>query len=418
MTLKSSLRYNIAAYLADMVLFSLALAFLDTSTVIPDFVGQATDSKVLVGISGILFAVGWRLPQLALAPTVNRTKNKRRFMFWTSLPGRFMFLIIAGLIALIGTRSPGLMLLVFFAGYLIFALCDGVTSLAWIELIGNAIPEGTRAIMFGVSQVVAGLAVLVIQGLLRQLLGPQGPGYPINFAVVFAIAGGLLALSLIPVANLYEHPVETKVRVIQPTDYLPYLAKLVRRDRGFRQFLVARFFLEFSFFIIVPFYIGFETQTFGMPAAQAVSDSLIAVTLGTIGGSALGGWLSNRFGSRSAIRLQALAALLGPTLAVLSPAIGSWVLLVSFVMVGLGGSLPTTGLINWLISYPPVEDRPMYTGIANTLGAVALSAPVIGGLLLQSTSYSVLLMLTAAVALIATFFALRLPRSHQGVEAA
>lgn len=416
---KNRLLYNAAFYLADMVLFTLAMGFLDSSTVLPDFVGQATDSKVLVGVTGILFAVGWRLPQLALAPAVNHAKSKRAWMFWTCLPGRLVFFVVAAIIAAIGTRSPGLMLLVFFVAYTLFAMSDGITSLAWVELIGNAVSERARGLMFGISQVIAGVSILVIQQLLRELLGPHGPGYPINFAVVFAIAGGLLALTLPFVANLYERPTETKPRAIEATDYLPYLAKIVRNDHGFRQFLIMRFFLEVAYYMVVPFYIGFETQAFGIPAAQAVGDSLVAVTLGNIGGSLLAGWLSHRFTSRTAIRLQSAAILIGPTLALLSPLIGPGALLISFAMIGLSGALSTPGLFNWLISYPPLEERPLYFGVANTLGATALLAPVIGGVLLQATSYNALFGLTVGIALIAAFTALQLNAPRQpGTEAA
>ncbi len=89
------------------------------------------------------------------------------------MPGRMAFLIVALIVALIGGKNAGLMLFVFFIGYAAFAIGDGITMNAWVALIGSAVPHRTRGLMFGVSQVITGVAVLVVQGLLRQLLGPS-----------------------------------------------------------------------------------------------------------------------------------------------------------------------------------------------------------------------------------------------------
>ncbi len=402
-----------------MILFSLAMSFMDTSTVLPEFVGQATNSALLVGLSGVMFTLFWRVPQLALAPAVNRAPRKLPWMFWGSVPGRLIFFVVAAVVAGVGMRSPGLMLLVFFGGYGLFALGDGVATLAWVELIGNAVSDRTRGILFGASQVITGIAILGIQGLLRELLGPLGPGYPVNFAVVFAIAGILFALTLPFVANLYERPTKTPPRAIELSEYLPYLRKILREDKPFRFFLVMRFFLESAYYVVVPFYIGYEIKVLGVPAAQAVSDSLIAVTLGSIGGSIVTGWLGSRYSSRSVIWVQAVAVLIGPALALASPSLGREVLLVSFVTIGLAGASATPGLLGWMIAYPPPGDRPIYNGIANTLGIGALIMPVVGGLVLQAVSYTALFSLAMVMALISVVTASRLvaPRKQEPQQA-
>jgi MFS family permease len=61
-----------------------------------------------------------------------------------------------------------------------------------------------------------------------------------------------------------------------------------------------------------------------------------------------------------------------------------------------------------LIAYPSPGERPIYGGIANTLGIFALFSPIIGGLVLQLSSYGVLFMITLVLAVIALLTAFRL----------
>jgi len=384
-------RISVPFFFIDMVLFSLAVGFLDASTVLPEFVGQATDSKVLVGITGILFTLVWRIPQLAAAPAANRSRDKRRWMLTFALPGRVLFFFVAFVIAVFGKSNPGLMLLVFFIAYAAFAFLDGVTALVWVELIGSAVSDSTRGMMFGMAQVVTGVLILVVQGVLRSILGPSGLGYPNNYAIIFVVAAVLLTVSVFFLVNVYEERSgENKARTVELKDYLPYLRRIAWDDLPFRNFLIMRFFLEAAFYMVTPFYIGYETQRLGIPSAQAVGDSLVAVTLGSIGGSLLATWLSHRYSSRIVIWLSIAAVVAGPVLVFLSGGIGYPALLVAFFTIGVVMSAGAPGWLNWLIAYPEPGERPIYSGIANTVSISALIAPVIGGLILQVSDYAIL----------------------------
>lgn len=402
-------RVTLPFFFIDMILFGLAMGFLDASTVLPEFVRQATSSEVLIGLSGVLFTLAWRLPQLSFAPAANRATNKRLFMLRVSLPGRLLFFVVAGAAILFGTTNPGLMLAVFFTSYALFAILDGVTSLAWVELIGSAVPDKLRGMMFSGSQIITGVLILGVQDLLRQLLGANGPGYPLNYATVFLIAAVIMTISVFFLVNVYEPPPGTiKARTIEAKEYLPYLKSIAWHDRPFRNFLIMRFFMDASFFMVSAFYIGYETQQLGIPSAQAVGDSLIAVMVGSIGGSILSTVISNKLSARSVIWLMIVAVILAPLLVLLSPALGYGAVLVAFAMVGLFHSTGAPGLLNWLIAYPEPGNRPIYSGIGNTLGMAALIAPVIGGLILQFSNYSILFGVSLGLAVIAAVCSTRL----------
>ena len=60
-------RRNFRFFLADFVLFTIALNLIGPTTVVPDFVRKLTSSEILIGFSGQMFDVGWLMPQLFIA---------------------------------------------------------------------------------------------------------------------------------------------------------------------------------------------------------------------------------------------------------------------------------------------------------------------------------------------------------------
>ena len=92
---ENTYRRNFALFLTDGILFSVAMALLGTTTVIPDFVRNLTDSEILIGFSGSLFEIGWTLPQLFIARYVVRFERKKWWFAGPNIPVRFVILIFA-----------------------------------------------------------------------------------------------------------------------------------------------------------------------------------------------------------------------------------------------------------------------------------------------------------------------------------
>jgi len=67
------------------------------------------------------------------------------------------------------------------------------------------------------------------------------------------------------------------------------------------------------------------------------------------------------------------------------------------------------GFLNWVVEYAPDGYRPIYSGLANTLGLVALSAPLFGGLIVQVASFDVLFAAASGLGVLAVALILRLP---------
>ncbi|MCH8293102.1 hypothetical protein IH992_18590 [Candidatus Poribacteria bacterium] len=70
-------RRNFIYFLADNILFNVAMGIISSTTVIPDFVRRLTDSEILIGLFGSLFTIGHTLPQLFVARVIVRHARKK-----------------------------------------------------------------------------------------------------------------------------------------------------------------------------------------------------------------------------------------------------------------------------------------------------------------------------------------------------
>ncbi|MEO8391964.1 MAG: hypothetical protein ABI700_03135, partial [Chloroflexota bacterium] len=186
-------RRNFAYFLADNVLFMVAMGILGATTVIPDFVRHLTDSQILIGLSGTLFTIGFTLPQLFIARFIVRHERKKWWFVGPNIPVRFVILAFAGITVLIGKDRPGLVLIAFFICYGIAGFGDGLVGVPWSDLIGTSLDHRWRARMLGLTYAITGVVMLLITPLIAYVLSPAGPGFPNNYAILFGAAGLLFA---------------------------------------------------------------------------------------------------------------------------------------------------------------------------------------------------------------------------------
>jgi len=142
----------------------------------------------------------------------------------------------------------------------------------------------------------------------------------------------------------------------------------------------------------------------GQLPEQVIGQFVMAQTIGGLVGSLAFGRLSERRGPLWVIRAGSAVAAIGPIFALVANAeIGStWTYIIVFMALGTLDSVWMQGFSNYVIEIAPGPRRPVYVGTANTILSLSTLAPIFGGWLLQTTSYTVLFGLTTVV-LIAGF---------------
>jgi MFS family permease len=405
-------RHNFIYFLTDSILFSVAIAIIGSTTVIPDFVRRLTDSEILIGLSGNLFTIGYTLPQLLIARYIVRYARKKWWFVGPNIPVRFVILIFAGIVVWLGRDRPELVLLAFFICYGLAALGDGVVGVPWADLMGTSLDERWRARMLGLTSAVTGLTMLVIAPLIGVVLGENGPGFPNNYATLFAISGTLFVISIIPCLFIRELPGGAAVEKIPALgEFLPGLGRMLRDDLSFRAFIITRMFTNL-FLMSAPFYIGYATVQLGESSAVAVPILLAMETIGAIGGALIYTWMGAR-NNLLYLRLALASAVLLPVCALMAGFVGPVPLYIGFLISGLASSNNLLfSLLNWIVSYSSPDQRPVYVGLSNTITAIiSLITPFIAGTIAQNLGYPPLFAVSLVMALCALFVSLRYLRN-------
>jgi MFS family permease len=411
-TFPPNYRWNFGAFLVDYISFSIAFNFFNPNSILPAFVGELTDSALVIGLVSTVFSGGWLLPQLVSARIVNDKPRKKPYLL-AGISGRVLFWLIAlGLGLGLAQRSPAGMLALFFSCLLLWAMSDGVGSVAWFEILARAIPSRRRGRLLGTAQVVGGLAGIGAGALIGQILS-QVP-FPGSYTLMFTLAGTLLIPSAVALFSLREVPSGVTLQGTgAAADEEPRFRRLVVWLRlpfanpAFRRLILCRIMVAMMG-LATPFYVQHATKELALPEA-IVGSFVIAQTVASVAASALLGWVSERWGTRPVIRIGSAAAILGPLFA-LAAHLGGSRLAPAYPLVyaslGTINSAWLMGFFNYILEIAPDGLRPTYIGISNFALGILTVVPLLGGWLLEVTSYTALFGL--ATVLVATGFLLSL----------
>jgi MFS family permease len=414
------------AFGADTIFFSMALACINPSTILPAFVAELGGSEIIVGILIAVFGVAWSLPQLFAGNFVAKAPRKKNFLIATALIGRPAILIMAAVIYFTQAHPVWLILVLLNLSLLMFLGTDAVAAVAWFDILGRAFPPEKRGQMISLWQAGASIGVMGVAWIVGQILGAAGPGYPNNYALMFAVGGGFLFLSAIATMSIYEPPTQSgssDTYSIPWKEFTGYVQRIWQTDERFRRIAVARMVFTTGL-MAVPFYIRFATEKLGM-GESSFGLFIFAQTIGTMIASLALGRIADRFGSDTTIRIGSVLIASAPLFALIlslgTPELVSlfkngyvWI----YICIGLANNLAMLGYINYVLDIAPPDQRPLYTGIVNAINTIGVLAPILAGWLLDTSSYPVLFGIAFVINLLAIGFAFRLPAARGSTLAA
>lgn len=405
-------RRNFVLIVADYVLFGMAMSLVNASTVLPELVRRLTNSAPLVGLVIAVWNGTWLVPQLWAAQALSHHVYKKPAMLIAGLIGRPAFLIIsAGLLAGASER-PVIMIGLLLASILLFWCADAFCTIAWFDIVAKAVPVERRGRLFGLAQVLSGLLALGVAAFVSLMLGPGGPPFPSNYAWLFGLASALVLVGLGALAVMHEPPERAPQEQVGWQIFISQLVVLLRQDAAFRQVIAGRL-LDGLSALAMPFFVIYASDVLRQ-GPQMIGLFIAAQTVGGMVASVGLGALAERVGFGAVIRVAVVANLSGPLMALLTYpwreatwlwAPYSWV----FVAMGAANSAVMLGWMNYVLEIAPPGQRPVYTGLTNTLTGLLIPVPILGGWLLQATSYPVLFAAAAAGPLLALGLVRTLP---------
>lgn len=412
--------WNVRAFALDISMFTVGISFVSTTTVLPSLIARLTDSAVIVGLAGGLTSGAWLLPQLVVASAITRMPRKRPVVVRTAWLTRPFLLLIALAIWLFGQRQPSLALAGVLVGFTAFYLFDAVVSVPWFDLLGRAIPAQRRGRLLGTAEILGGLGGIGVGVAVRFILGESSPWpFPSNYALLFVAASFFLVFSSIGLTCIREPEVSASTATVPSLrEVIGLLPRILVHDHPFLKLVAVRVLAGFAT-LASSFYVLYATKALGF-GLQATGDFVSAQVVGSLTAGLLMSSLQDRLGPLVHLRTMLAMMALPPLIALgMGPLHRLWgqgvfypYLLIYFF---LGVSTASIGwpYFNWILEYSEEARRPLYIGLMNTLGAITMLAPTVGGWIVSTVSYPAAFVAGLAFAVVGLMISLALPSTRR-----
>ena len=408
-----NLKHNILVNVLDGAFFGLGFGFASFSTILPLFVSQMTNSAVLIGLVPAIHSMFWQIPQLFMAKKVSSLPRIKPHVLLMTLNERLPYIGFFLIAWFLPVMNKNLALVLFFFLLIWQGLGAGLTANGWQSMLAKVIPSKTRAKFFGIqsaaSNLLASLGAL-LAGLLLQKATPQ-----IGYALCFLIAFFFIMISMIFLALTREPRVDLPKKNTSSSPLLQSVKTILAQDKVFLGFLISRTLFQFGMMAFA-FYIVYGVRFLGMSTAYAgVLTSLALIT--QVVSNPLLGWVADRWGHRPVLIFGAFSAMLSAFFAWLATSLFLFPLVM--ILAGIANTAFWTIGIAYTLEFGTDQTRPTYVGVLNTLGApAAILAPLFGGWLADTYSYSVTFIFSAGLSLITAVILILMGRSMKSNQTA
>ncbi|MEA3407688.1 MAG: hypothetical protein U9R48_06370 [Chloroflexota bacterium] len=406
---------NALVFTIDMALFHLGVTFISSTTVLPAFFAMLVDSEVAIGVATGLISGAWLLPQLLVASFVSRLSYKKPFMMrgiWVSRP---LFFLMAAVVWLLGRTAPLFVFVFCVACIFCFFALDATVSVPWFDLMARALPDRRRGRIQGTAQVLGGIGSMGVGWLVRYMLSDASRwDFPANYALLFATSSAIFIVSGMFLSLVQEpepQPFQDKPSVRQVLASLP---RILMEDRPFLNMIVVRILGGFVS-VASAFYVLYATKKLGF-LAQDMGFFVSAQVAGTVTSGLLMGLVQDRWGPLVHMRMIIVLSALPPVLALLAPSILAiwgggrlYLFLAIYFFLGLYMSNIGWPFFNWILEYVEGSSRPLYIGMINTLAALVMLAPSLGGWIVKTFSYPAVFAVALFFSLVSLLLSLPLP---------
>lgn len=384
------------------IFFTLALAFISGSTVIPLFISGLTNSNIIIGAFSSLEAFGWYLPQLFAGALIAGRPLVLSFYNKNSVVRVITFASSIGLIFLITDTSYSILLVGFGILFTVFSLASGMAGISFMEIVGKMIPTSRRGTFFGLRMFLGGLLAVVSAPLVKKII--DGYSYPANFGYVFIISLTAIIIGLSCFALIKEKPLPSQTPKRKFKENLSNGLQLLKNDSNIQRLVVARF-LSNAILLAGPFYVIMAYQKLGISKALAAT-YLSFEMVGYLGLNFLWAWLSNRVSNKRLLKISTISALIPPILSLISLNInpGYFIFGLAFFFNGAALSGTSMGYTNYLLEIAPEKSRPISIGLVHTLIAPTVFLSSLGGLILEIFNFWTLFITTLICLLISYFY--------------
>jgi MFS family permease len=357
--------------------------------------------------------VGWFLPPLFAAAHTERLGQKLPFVLkWTGWE-RLPFLFITLIAFWLAEPAPALSMWLLLGMLLGMTAVGGMLMPAWSDLVARALPTRVRGRFFGLASLAGTLGGLAGTSITSWALATLSSSTA--YSVVFLAATIAVGLSWIALMFVREPPAESAPAHADFWTHLRGVPGLLRRDRNFAWYLVARV-LTLGAVIGSGFFTVYALRVLHAPPSD-VGRFTAFLLAGQMAGQLVLGWIGDRAGHRTVLVIATGAAAVMNLVALSARTLDVFVIV--FALNGLFTAAIQVSALNVLLEFAPTAaQNPTYVGIERTsLAPFGFALPLLGGLLIDAIGYGVVFALGAAFSAAAVAMLWGLVHEPRGLRA-
>lgn len=394
-------RRNFVLNVLDGALFAFALSFASRSTVLPVFVDRMGGGNIAIGMIPVIWLLGFHLPQILIANRARQQERKKPLVLRTAMLQRLPWLALALITYyVVEPASPALALLLFFASFFLAAVAGSLNLPVWFDLIAKITPVKLRGRLFG-WRMLLGAALGIGGGIVVERI-LETMSYPASFAALFGIAFGVMMVSYIFLALVREEDISEVTPKRPFHHFLGELPAILKRDRAFRNFLVADALLA-MIIMAEAFYTIYAFQKFGLSEGFAGRFTIV-VMIGLVVGTLFFGYLADRIGHRINLVLMSVMTIGACILALAAPSVEVYYLV--FISGAFTVGLQHISRLPFIAEICGERERSTYVALSNVVTAPFVLSGLAAGWLANALGYEAVFIAAAAIALIAAVWIL------------
>lgn len=393
---ESNARWNFTVNLLDITFIMFGLNLISQSTIMPLLISELTRSKIVIGLIPAVYSLGYLLPQLLTANFAESLPRKKPFvMLLGGLGERTPYLFIGLVVWWLGRSAPMVTLTAFFLLLATSAASNGTATPAWYDMIAKVIPVHRRGLWSGLGQSLGAFLGIAGAALAGRILATWI--FPHNFGLCFILAFVSAAISWVGLSLTREPASPTTKPTVHLGHYLRQLPAVLRRDRNYLRFLVARSVANLGFMAVGFFMVYGKESIAGALEQVGILTAILVATQAVM--NLLWGIVGDRKGHKTVLCGAAFAMAVTALIGWLSSS-PAW-LWITFAMLGVSLSADSVSHMNIILEFCAPEDRPTYIGLTNTLLAPGRTlAPILGGLLATWFSYRSMFVVAAIISVL------------------
>ncbi len=398
---KKYFKHNFFAFVWHGVFLYVANAFTQITTVQASLIFILTGSSLL---SGLLFSanrIGSIVPQLFFVGWVERSKIKKPFLIAAVLIRGTAMLLMAGILFFAPEPKSVGSVAAIFVVMLVFFFAGGMGDISYFAVFSKTIDPRKRGRNFGMRYFIGGILGLGAGYITKQILGGD-LGFPTNYALLYLLSGLALYVAFAGFSSLKELP--DSGRPTQTVWYRHF--RIIKNNPNFLKFIVVEILLS-SAIVLLPQYVIYAKQALNLPLSL-VGLFVGAQIVGEIVAGPLWGRIGDNLNFRLVLFLVGMLSAFIPLLALYLPQVHLYLFVVVFFLIGMTYKGLSVGISNYLLEIAPKESVPSYVAVKNIMQLPTIIYPVLGGLLINYISYTLLFVSVSVILFTGTLLSTRL----------